>query len=403
MATDNFSGWRLALAQIRSPLIGNVKVMVWTSEFWIIPSAVIANYQSVYFRDLGLTVHQIGLVVGISWASQILWNVPGAWLAHKLGKKRAVILADFLGWVIGSFLMAYVRTPMTVLIGMTVYNLWVLGNAAHECILVDETASEAMRNLFLVRNSLSSLTALVTVPVVAYLFLRPVGLVTGMRWMYVTLGCAVIVALLIRSRALHEPKTKMKETSFTETIVGLNILIKSGRIRRVLTLKAVIQGTQSAVDTYFPLFALQLHGMNIGILSFYTLWLGFGSLFSIAIAGKMSRWSSSRAAFLGTVLRMMGWITVFGIRSWVGAVGYMIFGGFGRALAIPSLSALWANTIPADKRAVAYAGGNMVITAMQALAVVIGGLLLTRGLGTLLIPAFIGVLLCLPGLLALDH
>src|SRR5512138_2331411 len=79
-------------------LRGNPKSCVLTEPLWGIPYNLYAPYVSVYMLNLGLKDSQIGLLVSIGLAVQIVSALMGGAITDKLGRRKTTAIFDFFSW-----------------------------------------------------------------------------------------------------------------------------------------------------------------------------------------------------------------------------------------------------------------------------------------------------------------
>lgn len=129
----------------RHPLIylirnlrGNPRAVILTEFMFGIPYNLYMPYASVYMLKLGLTDAQIGLVVSIGLASQIIGALLGGPITDKLGRRKTTLIFDMIAWSVPTFLWAIAQDFNYFLAGAVATGSFRVAMTSWSCLLVED-------------------------------------------------------------------------------------------------------------------------------------------------------------------------------------------------------------------------------------------------------------------------
>ncbi len=85
---------------------GNARGCVYPEPLNSIPYFLYIPYVSIYMLALGVSDSQIGLIVSISWAFQLLLALSSGVITDKLGRRRTTLVFDLISWALPALLSA---------------------------------------------------------------------------------------------------------------------------------------------------------------------------------------------------------------------------------------------------------------------------------------------------------
>ncbi|MDA8425982.1 MAG: MFS transporter [Treponema sp.] len=129
---------RHALVQTLVDLRGNPRGCVYTEPLWGIPYNLFAPYASVFMIALGLGDRQIGLIVSLSWACQVVFALLSGAITDKLGRRLTTFLFDILSWGLFALISALARDFWWFLAAGLVNSAWRVTQNSWSCLLVED-------------------------------------------------------------------------------------------------------------------------------------------------------------------------------------------------------------------------------------------------------------------------
>lgn len=97
------------LAQTFRELKGNPKWSICTEPLWFIPYSLFVPFQTLYMRKLGLTSLEIGTTLTVGFLLQMFFALIGGVITDKMGRRKATVIFDTLGWTVPCLIWAFLR------------------------------------------------------------------------------------------------------------------------------------------------------------------------------------------------------------------------------------------------------------------------------------------------------
>jgi MFS family permease len=129
-------------------LRGNARGCVYTEALWGIPFNLYAPYISVYMLAFGLTDIQIGSLVSIGLALQVLSAFLSGAITDKLGRKRTTLIFDILSWSVPTLIWAIAQDYTYFLVAAVINSLWRVTMNSWTCLLVEDTDPKLLLDIY---------------------------------------------------------------------------------------------------------------------------------------------------------------------------------------------------------------------------------------------------------------
>lgn len=129
-------------------LRGNPKSCVLTEPLWGIPYNLYAPYVSVYMLALGLKDSQIGLLVSIGFAFQILGAIMGGAITDKLGRRKTTAIFDFISWSIPVFIWAIAQDFRYFVVAAIFNGAWRVTHTSWSCLMVEDADPDQLIDIY---------------------------------------------------------------------------------------------------------------------------------------------------------------------------------------------------------------------------------------------------------------
>ncbi len=211
-------------------LRGNQKSAVLTEPMWGIPYNLYAPYVSVYMLALGLKDSQIGLIISIGLAVQIVSALLSGPLTDKIGRRLTTFIFDFIAWTIPAVIWAVAKDFNYFVIAALFNGTWRVTHTSWSCLMVEEADPADLMDIYS-WIYISGLLVGFFAPI-AGLLINRFSLIPTMRGLY--LFAAVMftlkfIILYIFSTETKQGIVRMKETrhqSLFSLIGGYSDVIK---------------------------------------------------------------------------------------------------------------------------------------------------------------------------------
>jgi MFS family permease len=127
---------------------GNARGCVYTEPLWGIPYTLYIPYTSIFMVAMGLVDSQIGLIVSVSWAVQILLALFSGVITDKLGRRRTTLIFDIIGWGLFAFISAIAQNFWYFLAAGMVNSFWRITQNSWTCLLVEDADSQQIVDMY---------------------------------------------------------------------------------------------------------------------------------------------------------------------------------------------------------------------------------------------------------------
>lgn len=161
----------------------HIRPILWTELMWALPYSLFIPYASLYQERVGLTPAQIGLLGSIISTLGVVSAFFGAHIVDRVGRKRSLLVADFLSWPVACAIWALARDFRWFLAAAILNGIGSIAYIAWSCLLVEDTAESERLPIFSWLQAIQ-LGAGLFVPLAAPVIAR-LGVISGTRLLYV--------------------------------------------------------------------------------------------------------------------------------------------------------------------------------------------------------------------------
>jgi len=194
-------------------LTGNPRGCVYTEPLWGIPYNLYTPYVSVFMVALGLSDHDIGLIISLSWGSQLIFALLSGVITDKFGRRRTTLLFDIFSWTVPAVIWAFSQNFWWFLIAGVVNGIWRVTHNSWTCLLVEDADPEQLVDIYswiYIANTLVGLVAPVTGALIA-----AYSLVPTMRGLYIF--AAIMFTIKATVTFIYTRETRQGELRLHET------------------------------------------------------------------------------------------------------------------------------------------------------------------------------------------
>ncbi len=192
---------------------GNARGCVFTEPLWGIPFNLYAPYVSIYMVALGLSDKQIGMLVSISWAFQLIFALLSGVITDKLGRRRTTLIFDLLSWSLPALISAIAQNYWYFLGAAIINSVWRVVDNSWTCLMVEDTDPDQLVDVYS-WVYIAGLMVAFFAPL-AGLLIKSYTLVPAMRGLYIFASIMFAVKCTLTYRLTVETeqgKVRMHET-----------------------------------------------------------------------------------------------------------------------------------------------------------------------------------------------
>jgi MFS family permease len=246
----------------------NSKVLVLTEIFWSLPMSWVYFYRPIFLRNLGLTNVEIGLIFSTLSFYNVVLPFFGSILASKLGKKRAFMLCDSIGWTLALINWIISKSFIHVMIAISFEGLVWTTASVWETLLVEDTKPEFRTSVYSFVSLMYTIGSLATP--VAGILIGLFGIDLGNRILLSIALLSLIIMFVLRWILLHEGKERLNNergmkvhANLKEYERAIQIILHSKPLLIILIASILGSVYYIATSDYLPLFLVDEKGLNL--------------------------------------------------------------------------------------------------------------------------------------------
>jgi len=341
---------------------GNARGCLIYEPMFILPYSMLSMYTTVYMYELGVNERQIGLITSIGLLLQLFTSFISGYLTDRMGRRRALLYYDLLGWSVAALIWAVSQNFWYFLIAAVFNSFLRVPNTAWYCLLVEDTDPKDRSIVFRVLQLIGVIGGLFAP--LGGLLVNHFTLVPAMRIMYIIFGISVTIMFFGRNFSTHETeigirKRKENQTiklrdNFHEYILAIKTILRNRMLLMVFGVYILFNFQMTLQNTYLSIYlveALHIKDAYIAI---------FPAVSSIAMLGLMyfviPRFNENKAnqyIILGFALAIVSKFILITVTPGqiIPIVLSTMLTAAGTIIASPYLEAVVANSIDDEQRA----------------------------------------------------
>ena len=364
-------------------LKGNFLIILIT---WIIidfTSDIPRTYYPLYVIALGATPFILGLISAIYVITLSIVQIPGGYLADKIGRKKLIITMTY-GVGIAYFIIAFAPSWHYVLIGFMVMGFCLIYQPALLAIVADSVPAERRGMAYSIVNFIVSSVSIPS-PIIAGLLLKQFGLVNGMRIAYTLAGLSLIIAAIIRLKLVETLPTKSTtKVTIREVLSSYTKLIReygevrssvSGPINYLLLVGVLITLGSALCQDYWILYAVNILGLSKLAWAYIMTWFAIVTLVVSIPCGKLIDVFGRKTSLVISCLVSLIAIILFIYGDYYRVLMSFTLSALGTVLFRASFDALLADYVPTIHRGKVLGLFNTLSYIVSSVAYVLGGYL----------------------------
>lgn len=253
------------LVQTFRELKGNPKWSICTEPLWFIPYSLFIPFQTLYMRKLGLSSVEIGTTVTVGFILQMFFALIGGVITDKMGRRKATVIFDTLGWTVPCLIWAFSQNFWCFLAAAAVNAAFQITNTSWNCLFIEDCPPKHITNAFTLIQMCGMLSVFFSP--LAVILVGKYDVVSVMRWLYFIAAISMLAKFLLLYYFGGETqvgKKRMEETknlSYFAMMKGyvrvFLTMVKSGKMRLVVYFMALTNIIQIATTNFFSLYVTE--------------------------------------------------------------------------------------------------------------------------------------------------
>jgi MFS family permease len=311
---------------------------------------------SVYLRELGAQISEVGLYFTLALVFSLTFRVFGGWLSDVVDRLRVITLGCFVG-VFTFLIFAFVPLWQYAIIGALFLAITTaLTVPAYYAHIADQTEEDKRGRVFGIAQTVR-LSAWVLAPPLGGLIAQNLGY----RWMFLTasllyaIAALIFVALSNRMRpAVHtqSPNFRQLRKSIKEMVA---LFLAGGIITWILIVDGVRDIAFNLSFDLMPVYLSDIAGMSKGQIGLLDGIFGLAAALTIYPAGWLADRTSERlvitAGLIGMILSRLVFSFAVGFSGFAASWILLAIGG---SMLTPAGSSLISKTVPKHLRGMTY-------------------------------------------------
>ena len=360
------------LVQTFRELKGNPKWSICTEPLWFIPYSLFVPFQTLYMRKLGLSSVEIGTTVTVGFILQMFCALIGGVLTDKMGRRKATVIFDTLGWTVPCLIWAFSQNFWWFLAAAAVNAAFQITNTSWNCLFIEDCPPKHITNAFTLIQMCGMLSVFFS-PLAVFL-VGKYDVVPVMRWLYFIAAISMLAKFLLLYYFGGETqvgKKRMEETkhlSYFSMMKGYGTvfltMIKSGKMRLVVYFMALTNIIQIATTNFFSLYVTEkLHLSDELVAVFPVIRTLVMIAFVIGLQNLFQKLRMKVSFLVGFFMYIASHLILLFTpeKNLLLVMGYTILEAAAYAVIIPRKDALMAHYVDPKERSRIYALYNVLM------------------------------------------
>jgi len=297
---------------------GNDRACLWTEPLWSIPFSLYMPFMTLFMYNLGVSDVQIGIILSVGLASQVVFAILGGALTDKYGRRLTTFVGDVLAWSIPALIWAFSQNYWWFLAGAMVNGTRTITMVSWHCLWTDDKNDENKSSTQKAVNWLYVFgqIAIFFAPISGF-FVARAGVVPIMRVLFLVMFVMMTVKFVltyVMSVETERGLQRMRETENTslwQLILGYKRVFRqvslSPGIARMAILRSVTGIFQFITATFFALYATQNLGVAEEFMAYFPILRAAIMLtFLFLIQSRLNVFKPKNVMFVGLLVYILG-------------------------------------------------------------------------------------------------
>ena len=360
------------LVQTFRELKGNPKWSICTEPLWFIPYSLFVPFQTLYMRKLGLSSVEIGTTVTVGFILQMFFALIGGVITDKMGRRKATVIFDTLGWTVPCLIWAFSQNFWWFLAAAAVNAAFQITNTSWNCLFIEDCPPKHITNAFTLIQMCGMLSVFFSP--LAVILVGKYDVVPVMRWLYFIAALSMLAKFLLLYHFGGETqvgKKRMEETknlSYFSMMKGYGTvfltMIKSGKMRLVVYLMALTNIIQIATTNFFSLYVTEKIHLSDELVAVFPVLRTLVMLaFVIGLQNLFQKLRMKVSFLVGFLMYIASHLLLLLTpeKNLLLVMGYTILEAAAYAVIIPRKDALMAHYVEPKERSRIYALYNVLM------------------------------------------
>lgn len=360
------------LAQTFRELKGNPKWSICTEPLWFIPYSLFMPFQTLYMRKLGLSSVEIGTTVTVGFILQMFCALIGGVITDKMGRRKATVIFDTLGWTVPCLIWAFSQNFWWFLAAAAVNAAFQITNTSWNCLFIEDCPPKHITNAFTLIQMCGMLSVFFSP--LAVILVGKYDVVPVIRWLYFIAAISMLAKFLLLYHFGGETrvgKKRMEETknlSYFSMMKGYGTvfltMIKSGKMRLVVYLMALTNIIQIATTNFFSLYVTEKIHLSDELVAVFPVLRTLVMLaFVIGLQNLFQKLRMKVSFLVGFLMYIASHLLLLLTpeKNLLLVMGYTILEAAAYAVIIPRKDALMAHYVEPKERSRIYALYNVLM------------------------------------------
>lgn len=258
-------------------LKGNPRGCVYAEPLWGIPFNLYAPYASVFMLALGLADRQIGFILSLSWAFQVVISLLSGAITDKLGRRWSTLIFDIVAWSCSALISAIAQNYWYFLVAGVVNSVWRITQNSWSCLLVEDAESEQLVGIYTwiyIANIIVGFVAPLAGVLIARFTLVPT--VRGLYFFAAAMFTIKAFVTFFLTKETARGRERLRETrgqSLPSILKGygavLRGILRSPRTLNAAAIMIIISVTSMISGSFWSILATQKLGLPASALSYF--------------------------------------------------------------------------------------------------------------------------------------
>lgn len=353
-------------------LKGNPKWSICTEPLWFIPYSLFTPFQALYMRKLGLSSLEIGTTLTVGFILQMFFGLIGGVVTDKMGRRKATVIFDTLGWTVPCLIWAFSQNFVWFLVAAAINAALQVTNISWTCLFIEDCPPKHVTNAFTMIQMCGTLS--VFFAPLAVVLVGKYDLVPVMRCIYFISAISMLIKFLLLYHFGGETevgKKRMEETreiSYFSMVKGYGEvflkIVRSNKMRLVVYVMALTNIMQIATTNFFSLYITEKIHLSDEIVAVFPVVRTFVMLAFVVGLQNVFHKLKMRSSFITGFFMYIAshlMLLLAPEKNLLLVIGYTILEASAYAVIIPRKEALAAYFVDVKERSRIYALYNVLM------------------------------------------
>ena len=366
---------RLPMVAFLRQTHGNSKACMLCEPLWAVPHALVTPFASLFMYENGCSDEQIGLILSLSMAAQVLCCLFGGVITDKWGRRLTAFLSEVASWSIPCLIWFFARDFVWFLIASLLNAIWQVSILSWTALLVEDCPPGGLVYVYSWIEISGKLAAFLAP--ISYFFMETYAYDQVVRGLYLFAFLMMTAKAILLYHFSRETKQGLIRKNETKALPMRAMLRGYGPVlRRIIHARAMLTAfflmlsyniTNTVMSNFLPLYITQNGQISENMISVFSCLQALVILLvMLTIQGRLARLPYRPVLLTGFLLFVLSHIWLLCMPSGHMAVWICFYLLYALSLALisPRKSALVAEFTDPQQRARVTAVLSMAMIAL---------------------------------------